>query len=497
MATVKDLLSSMISKINSKLSVTAMQELTDDQKKIARENLGLLNEGVTIIPQMFGAVGDGETDDTQAFKYFLNYIIENKLEGYIPAGVYIINNQLSYPSSDISLRGAGIDRTILKGPVNDTLFYFSNANSIKISNMTLDGRTTDHTAKGEGVGINIQRSNNVFIDNVKAVKFAVYGIWAISGGDEIIGENIHITNCMAEYCYSGIQIQGCRLSTIKNCVAKNIRFSGVTIKAPAESCTVDNITAENCGNTGFNVGSSFEYAKATNCIMTNIVSKNVSIGMQLANCDRCIIDNIYVKIADEFMTDKGHGFILKNSQYNNVKNAMIENIPDNKGFIQFVSTIGDCIGNTVKFLTCNTEHAASAVSFIYGDYIIQNNIIEFPTSYNTSAHRALPSALPESSNYFGFYGGGVGGNNPYQSNRFTPAENVLQVYNTAVELVSIDTYSQAHTIQTIEGGYIGRRLILAPSSGNNNIDIVGGGNITITQTATVTQDKPITLLYTD
>jgi hypothetical protein len=62
----------------------------------------------------FGAVGDGKTDDTQAF---LNAVAEtNSGVIFIPAGTYIITKRITINKSHIVLRGAGPNKTILEFP---------------------------------------------------------------------------------------------------------------------------------------------------------------------------------------------------------------------------------------------------------------------------------------------------------------------------------------------------------------------------------------------
>ncbi|MBP8975331.1 MAG: hypothetical protein KBG83_01310, partial [Bacteroidetes bacterium] len=66
--------------------------------------------GVNIMD--YGAVGDGNTDDTQALKDAINACPVNKAV-FIPAGAYLITDRIDIRKS-IVLRGAGPDRTFLK-----------------------------------------------------------------------------------------------------------------------------------------------------------------------------------------------------------------------------------------------------------------------------------------------------------------------------------------------------------------------------------------------
>lgn len=89
-----------------------------------------------VTPQMFGAIGDGEADDTEAFMNCANYAKENNAVLYVPNGSYRISNTLDLRYIDLDIRGTivishhGIgllvgDRSS-KGPTR----------TIKISNVT-------------------------------------------------------------------------------------------------------------------------------------------------------------------------------------------------------------------------------------------------------------------------------------------------------------------------------------------------------------------------
>ena len=62
----------------------------------------------------FGAVGDGETDDTQAFRKALSAVSDGAL--LVPAGRYKITGVLKISKSRVVVRGEGADKTILYFP---------------------------------------------------------------------------------------------------------------------------------------------------------------------------------------------------------------------------------------------------------------------------------------------------------------------------------------------------------------------------------------------
>ncbi|WP_340680667.1 glycosyl hydrolase family 28-related protein [Paraglaciecola sp.] len=62
----------------------------------------------------FGAVGDGITDSTEAFKSAISAVEKGVV--FIPEGRYVISDVITISKSNIELRGAGLEKTILLFP---------------------------------------------------------------------------------------------------------------------------------------------------------------------------------------------------------------------------------------------------------------------------------------------------------------------------------------------------------------------------------------------
>src|SRR5689334_21202322 len=60
----------------------------------------------------FGAVGDGKTDNTKAFRDAIRKCKKNQAV-YIPAGTYLLTDSLVIGKSNICIRGAGAGKTKL------------------------------------------------------------------------------------------------------------------------------------------------------------------------------------------------------------------------------------------------------------------------------------------------------------------------------------------------------------------------------------------------
>ena len=144
---------------------TVMDGSISESKLVPRFLQSVLNPFVT--PQMFGAVGDGVTDDYQAFQDAIDYAADHNNYVFVPAGTYIVNDVLKLPyhrndpgywyGNGVRLIGANMGKTVIKKSAQrkmynniDTLIYLYCA----------DDENDDIDATGTGVEIAHLTLNN-------------------------------------------------------------------------------------------------------------------------------------------------------------------------------------------------------------------------------------------------------------------------------------------------------------------------------------------------
>lgn len=183
-----------------------------------------------ITPQMFGAKGDGVTDDTQSIQKAIEFCGNNKNVLYIPSGVYIISNTLVL-SKSIAIVGSSVHRDILSGynkyigisvlkfvaESNDTLIettkeaYDVSLNSLVVVADTYKVKETGNISMGETSqkyfdyiksdydlnAMNVEKSVRCNIDNCTFSGFSGVGI--------ITGQHKYITGCSFVHCNVAIQ----------------------------------------------------------------------------------------------------------------------------------------------------------------------------------------------------------------------------------------------------------------------------------------------------
>lgn len=240
-------------------------------------------------PQMFGAKGDGVTDDTAAIKAALGGA--DLL--YFPKGTYIVKGSLTVENK--TLFGDGANNTVLKfaeNPNNETLCYLRgdaeirnmrvlaatdtgealirvvNTPSSRISNCTIE------SAEGVYCGAICDyygNNQNAHIDNTTFICRTTSdgGFWIreVAQNGSGVSDNIHISNCkINQYGFDeGLAIWGW-LGTVRNVTVENTEIimlensnesNHIVITAGGTDGVCENIRFRNCTISGKYTSNSF------------------------------------------------------------------------------------------------------------------------------------------------------------------------------------------------------------------------------------------------
>lgn len=165
-----------------------------------------------VTPQLFGARGDGLTDDTQAIVDAIACLGDKCSTLYFPAGTYLVSEDISIPGN-VLVYGDGDVSAIRRKANNLTeynVFLCEDVENVIFRNIRVIGDRTDHDGTvGEwGHGITLWGTHHVTI------------------------ENCTLCNCWGDGIYVGSSKangRACTETTIKNCTIDNNRRNGVSV----------------------------------------------------------------------------------------------------------------------------------------------------------------------------------------------------------------------------------------------------------------------------
>lgn len=118
--------------------------------------------------KQFGAIGDGNTDDSKAVQAAFDEAIATKQSLFFPSGTYLL--------SGIDIKGVSFfgDQARIMSNKNSKHRYLlsdSSTNPIEISNIVFDGSTTVESDKHYQIALRFENNQQVELNNIDAINF--------------------------------------------------------------------------------------------------------------------------------------------------------------------------------------------------------------------------------------------------------------------------------------------------------------------------------------
>lgn len=273
-----------------------------------------------VTPQMFGAIGDGEADDTEAIQEALR----NHRSVYIPEGVYMIRTSTDDTAEYNDGEGIGVEipsntrlvmhpNAVLKGIPNLSsryrVLWATDSENIFISGGRIE--CDKESADGEhGHGLVLRNCKNVTVENMKIYN-ALADCIVISGNSESVGEST-----------------GCKGVVIKGCELYESRRQGITIGKSdgvlVDSCYIHGVSGKD-PQSGIDIEVDFpETSTATNIKINNCRFEN-NANYDIVASTYGVVEIIGCKCSNRIWNERGK-LTVRNSEgaiyhYNDAQNT--------------------------------------------------------------------------------------------------------------------------------------------------------------------------------
>lgn len=218
-----------------------------------------------VTPQMFGAIGDGKADDTEAIKIAVTAIKDGVRTLHIPCGTYLVSENIELVSN-MTLEGEG-DNSIIKRIGTDLESYnvisCNGLENVTIKNLHIRGDRGEHAGEtGEwGMCIGIRGCNNITVKDCK------------------------LTDAWGDGVYVGTYNNApCTNTIIENCIIDNNRRQGISV-INSDKLLVRGCVITNTKGTNPEAGIDFESNYTTDICTNNIVENCIFVG----NAGGCIV----------------------------------------------------------------------------------------------------------------------------------------------------------------------------------------------------------------
>lgn len=347
-----------------------------------------------VTPKMFGAKGDGVTDDTVALNNAFAHAAEHNMKCFIPKGVYnvspvIANGELTYCfdiPSGLNIEGADRDETVLRVVTTKTSYtsVFSNPNkdhhvaNVSIQNLTIE---QDPEAESDGLRENGSRNkryaihttaicenmliHNIYFKNCCGINTIIFG--------NVASHNVKVSSCLFDYRIvkgvtwydRSVLYMNCHDYLVENNVINGNFETLGGLELHGYNGTARNNLFREC-YTGINVALDYDPAVNTSGIFVseNRFDNNVKgVTIWGNHSENPPVDNIDISICNNMITADGAIIAGKYQNYDGMgtNNQRLSGIDLNQGITAPYKALR-IIGNSIIFK--NTKKISGLSSIV-------------------------------------------------------------------------------------------------------------------------------------
>lgn len=169
--------------------------------------------GVTITPEMFGAIGDGVANDTVAFELMTNFMAEHNATAVV-TGDYLVDSVELFDNSHI-IGDGGVLRKIPSNEMKYAIITLNN--NCMVEGLTLIGDRDHNNTTGEWGHCIYIKGDNCRVKNCTTINPHGDGIY-------VHGNDAHVDGCVVERAYrNGISVTDSINFLIENTSISNVQ----------------------------------------------------------------------------------------------------------------------------------------------------------------------------------------------------------------------------------------------------------------------------------
>ena len=231
-----------------------------------------------VTPEMFGGVGDGITDDTDALR---QCFMSGKEIQFLENKTYVCSGTLDIlTGTNLDGNGSTIKFTNTSDITNHTFLQGSSVQNVRLENLRLDGGTQS-TLK---YLLSFYNSEHITLDNVTALRGYGYAV-RINDSSHVKIINSHGEDITGADTNPGGFIYGKNFKNllVENCSCKNVYDHAVYVTGDSSEIIIDGCNFESCGTNTSTAGAAVVlYGNTTNFCVSNCNIKDSKSGIQLS-----------------------------------------------------------------------------------------------------------------------------------------------------------------------------------------------------------------------
>jgi parallel beta-helix repeat protein len=248
----------------------------------------------------FGAVGDGQTDDTQALQSAVDSIQRTGGRVFVPSGLYMVSEPVIL-TDGITLMGAGMGMTIFKIPDehNDDIIGLVRTpsgvatQSVMVRDLTLDGNRENQSGGdqyGFYCGVTPSRPESDF--DIACLRVEIHDFRGYGFDPHEITTRLTLTDCISHHNdRDGFTLDGVVNGIMKGCIAYENGRHGINLVTDSRYCILSQNISYGNGSNGITIQNRSYGIQVVN----NLVMQNEEDGILCSGVDHMIIQNNQVR----------------------------------------------------------------------------------------------------------------------------------------------------------------------------------------------------------